>query len=50
MKRRRANNFLEQLELLVRAIEGHAAGAVSEDPTIACCWYGDRLEFYKQNR
>jgi uncharacterized protein len=35
---------VEQLELLVEAIAGHADGLLSQDPTIGCCWDADRLD------
>ena len=32
-----------RLELLARALERHAYGEVSDDPTIGACWDADRL-------
>lgn len=34
----------ERLALLAAACAGHAAGTVSADPTIGCCWDADRLD------
>lgn len=34
----------EELELLVRACEGHSSGRTSEDITVCTCWDADRLD------
>ena len=34
----------EQMELLEHALQSHAAGHVSKDPTIGACWDSDRLD------
>jgi uncharacterized protein len=33
-----------QMHLLLWALAEHAAGGVSDDPTVGCCWDADRLD------
>jgi len=36
-----------QLDLLVRACDGHADGRLSRNPTVAVCWDADRLNLWR---
>jgi uncharacterized protein len=37
----------DRLETLLYAIDYHADGYVSDDPTIGACWDGDRLQLFR---